>query len=82
MSIDTCRLVELPKIRDHWGNLTFLEGLKHVPFDIKRVFYVYDIPSGEDRGRTPTTISTSSSSAFPEVWLSIWMMGERNAQSI
>lgn len=48
--VDDCRLIDLPKIRDHRGNLTFLEGNRHIPFDIKRVFYVYDIPSGEDRG--------------------------------
>jgi len=50
MSIEDCKLVELPKIRDHRGNLTFMEGNAHIPFDIKRVFFVYDIPSGEDRG--------------------------------
>jgi len=44
------RLVELPKISDPRGNLTFLEGLGHVPFDIRRVFWVYDVPSGETRG--------------------------------
>lgn len=50
MSIDACQVIELPKIRDQRGNLTFLEGNNHIPFDIKRVFYIYDIPSGEDRG--------------------------------
>jgi dTDP-4-dehydrorhamnose 3,5-epimerase-like enzyme len=50
MNIDDCRLIELPKIRDNRGNLTFLESNRHIPFEIKRVFYVYDIPSGEDRG--------------------------------
>lgn len=50
MNIDDCRLIELPKIRDNRGNLTFLESDRHIPFEIKRVFYVYDIPSGEDRG--------------------------------
>jgi len=50
MPIDNCRLIELPKIKDHRGNLTFIEGARQVPFDIKRVFYIYDIPSGEDRG--------------------------------
>lgn len=50
MSVGDCRLIELPKIVDSRGNLTFLEGGTHVPFPIKRVFYVYDIPSGTDRG--------------------------------
>jgi hypothetical protein len=50
VSIDLCKIIDLPKISDHRGNLTFIEGSYHIPFDIKRVFYVYDIPSGEDRG--------------------------------
>lgn len=49
MSISECKLVELPKIADPRGNLTFLEGGKHVPFEIKRVFYLYDVPGGETR---------------------------------
>jgi len=48
--LDHCRLVELPKVSDPRGNLTFIEGNRHVPFEIKRVFYVYDIPSGQYRG--------------------------------
>lgn len=43
-------LIQFPKISDHRGNLTFIEERKHVPFEVRRVFYVYDIPSGEDRG--------------------------------
>lgn len=50
MGIDECKLIELPKITDPRGNLTFLEGGGHIPFDIKRVFYLYDVPTGEDRG--------------------------------
>ena len=50
MSIENCRLIELPKISDPRGNLTFIEGGKHVPFEIKRVFYLYDVPTGSDRG--------------------------------
>lgn len=45
-----CRIIDLPKITDPRGNLTFIEGCRHVPFDIKRVFYLYDVPTGEDRG--------------------------------
>lgn len=44
------KLIDLPKISDPRGNLTFIEGCKHVPFDIKRVYYLYDVPSGESRG--------------------------------
>jgi hypothetical protein len=50
MRLDECRLIELPKISDPRGNLTFIEGGEHLPFDIKRVFYLYDIPTGENRG--------------------------------
>ena len=48
--LDHCRLVDLPKISDPRGNLTFLESSRHIPFDIKRVYYLYDIPGGAERG--------------------------------
>lgn len=48
--LDNCRLIELPKISDPRGNLTFIEGNHHIPFDIKRVYYTYDVPGGSDRG--------------------------------
>ncbi len=50
MSVSEVRVIELPKIADPRGNLTFIEGGMHVPFDIKRVFYLYDVPGGADRG--------------------------------
>jgi hypothetical protein len=50
VSMTKCRLVDLPKIQDPRGNLTFIEGGSHVPFDINRVFYLYDVPGGADRG--------------------------------
>jgi dTDP-4-dehydrorhamnose 3,5-epimerase-like enzyme len=49
MSLDRCRLIELPKIVDARGNLSFIEGERHVPFAIKRVYYLYDVPGGETR---------------------------------
>ena len=49
MPLDECRILELPKIHDPRGTLTFIEGGRHVPFDIKRVFYLYDVPGGETR---------------------------------
>jgi hypothetical protein len=49
MSIESCQLVELPKISDPRGNLTFIESGKHIDFDIKRVFYLYDVPGGAER---------------------------------
>jgi hypothetical protein len=45
-----CRIIELPRITDPRGNLTYIEGTNHIPFDIQRVFYLYDVPGGEDRG--------------------------------
>ncbi|MEI6560942.1 MAG: FdtA/QdtA family cupin domain-containing protein [Verrucomicrobiota bacterium] len=50
MSIQDCKILELPKIADPRGNLTFVEGCKHVAFSISRVFYLYDVPGGADRG--------------------------------
>lgn len=49
-TVDDCRLIDLPKVSDPRGNLTFIEEGRHVPFDIKRVFYLYDVPTGADRG--------------------------------
>lgn len=49
MSIQDCRIIELPKINDPRGNLTFVESNRHIPFEIKRVFYLYDVPGGETR---------------------------------
>jgi len=45
----TCKIIELPKISDPRGNLTFVEGNRHVPFEIRRVYYLYDVPGGETR---------------------------------
>jgi hypothetical protein len=50
MSLADCKLIELPKIADPRGNLTFIEGSHHVPFEIKRVYYLYDVPGGAERG--------------------------------
>jgi hypothetical protein len=49
-SLNNCRIIELPKITDPRGNLTFIEGNRHVPFDIRRVYYLYDVPGGAERG--------------------------------
>ena len=50
MTLEDCNIINLQKIADPRGNLTFIEGNRHVPFDIKRVFYLYDVPGGADRG--------------------------------
>ena len=49
MGIEQCRIIELPKISDPRGNLTFVEANRHIPFDIKRVYYLYDVPGGSVR---------------------------------
>ena len=43
-------IINLPKIKDDRGNLTFLEGSNHIPFEIKRTYWIYDVPGGEKRG--------------------------------
>lgn len=48
--IEKVREIEFPKVRDSRGNLSFVEGGRHVPFSIRRVFYIYDVPGGETRG--------------------------------
>ena len=50
MALSDCRIVDLPRVQDPRGNLTFIEGKRHVPFDIKRVYYLYDVPGGAERG--------------------------------
>ncbi len=50
MSVENCKIINLPKISDPRGNLSFIEGGQHIPFDIKRVYYLYDVPGGSDRG--------------------------------
>jgi len=48
--ISDCKIIQFPKIYDPRGNLTFLEGGEHIPFTIKRVYWLYDVPGGETRG--------------------------------
>lgn len=50
MRLSDCRMIDLPKILDHRGNLTFMEANQHVPFEIKRVYYLYNVPGGAKRG--------------------------------
>lgn len=49
MGLKDCRILELPKIHDPRGNLTFIESDRHIPFEIKRIFYLYDVPGGATR---------------------------------
>lgn len=50
MTIEDVRIVELPKFADPRGNLSFVEQLNHIPFEIKRTYWIYDVPGGENRG--------------------------------
>jgi len=50
MTLQKCKIINLPKIQDPRGNLTFIEGGGVVPFDISRVYYLYDVPGGSARG--------------------------------
>jgi hypothetical protein len=49
-TVDDCRLMELPRIARSEGQITPIEGGRDVPFDIARVYYLYDVPGGETRG--------------------------------
>ncbi len=49
-TIDECSLITLPRINNRAGNITAVENSTEIPFDVNRVFYIYDIPGGEDRG--------------------------------
>ena len=49
-SIQDVRLIELPRFNDPRGNLSFIEQLNHIPFEIKRTYWIYDVPGGEVRG--------------------------------
>lgn len=48
--LESVRIIDLPKILDERGNLSFLEGKRHIPFEIKRSYWIYDVPGGEQRG--------------------------------
>ena len=50
ISVQDCRLIDLPKIHDPRGNLTFIESGEHLPFEIERAFWIYDVPGGSVRG--------------------------------
>jgi dTDP-4-dehydrorhamnose 3,5-epimerase-like enzyme len=50
MKISDVQIIQLPKIMDERGNLTFIEGENHVPFKIRRTYMIYDVPGGEIRG--------------------------------
>jgi len=49
-SVSDCKIVDLYKVHNDAGNITVLENNKNIPFDIKRIYYLYDVPMGADRG--------------------------------
>ena len=49
-TIEEVKIIELPKFTDPRGNLSFVEQLNHIPFEIKRTYWIYDVPGGEARG--------------------------------
>jgi hypothetical protein len=50
LGVEACKIIELPRIQNAAGNLSFIEGQNHIPFDIARVYYLYDVPGGAVRG--------------------------------
>lgn len=50
MTINNCKIIELPKFLDARGNLSFAENFKQIPFEIKRTYWLYDVPGGISRG--------------------------------
>ncbi|MCX8148573.1 sugar 3,4-ketoisomerase [Thermaurantimonas aggregans] len=50
LTVYDCSIIELPQIKNRAGNITPVTNLVEIPFVVKRVFYIYDIPGGEDRG--------------------------------
>ena len=49
-SIYDCSIIELPRLKNRAGNITVVNNNDNIPFEVKRIFYIYDIPGGEDRG--------------------------------
>lgn len=50
ISIDDCKIIDLPKINDPRGNLSFIESENHIPFKVERTYWIYDVPGGQMRG--------------------------------
>jgi hypothetical protein len=50
VSVEQVKTINLPKIEDQRGNLSFLESSNHIPFQIKRAYWIYDVPGGHERG--------------------------------
>lgn len=70
-TVENVRIIELPKFLDVRGNLSFAEQNNHIPFEIKRTYWIYDVPGGEDRGghafKTNQEVIIALSGAFDVV---------------
>jgi hypothetical protein len=68
LGLEDCKIVELPRINDPRGNLTFIEGGRHAPFEIRRVYYLYDVPAKASRAghghRTLEQVIVAMSGSF------------------
>jgi hypothetical protein len=64
MTVDDAKIIDLPKILDARGNLSFAENFKQIPFEIKRTYWLYDVPGGESRGGMPIRKMKSLSLRF------------------
>jgi dTDP-4-dehydrorhamnose 3,5-epimerase-like enzyme len=71
MALDSVQILQLPKIQDPRGNLTFIQNFETIPFELKRVFWIYDVPGGETRGghalKTQKEVIISLSGSFDVV---------------
>ena len=63
--LDLCKIVDLPRITDPRGNLTFIEGGTHVNFDIRRVYYLYDVPGVSPAARKGPTFTSITGDQGP-----------------
>jgi hypothetical protein len=72
-------IINLPKIDDPRGNLTFIEQENHIPFQIKRVYWVYDVPGGQTRGGTLSESRKSSSWPSAEASMLLSMTGKTSS---
>lgn len=80
MELTKPQIINLPKICDPRGNLSFVENGTHLPFDIARVYWIYDVPGGEERGSHAHKVSQSlmvSASGSFDVYLSDGKREER-----
>lgn len=84
-SLDRCRILDLPKITDSRGNLTFVEGDRHIPFDIKRAYYLYGVPGGaerEDHNHTYIGHAANNLGTLRRIVLNLLKIDQTNTRSL